>query len=225
MDTVLWTAVAAGAGLLLGPILTTWAERVAPSNLETAVGWWRGGGASARVITVVSISTGALLAMVTVWHGGTAALAAWWWLVVTGVVLATIDIRHRRLPRRETAAMAIGGVLALGGAAAVEGRWDQFAWAILSGLVVLAVAAAVQLTFPGHTGGGDTSLYGALALYLGWFGLPGLLRGLLLATFLTALLAVIVWTRRRTGSATFPAGPTLIVGAIIVIIYSNGHPG
>lgn len=224
MEKSSWIAPSTAAmGLLAGPILTSWSERLARVNDRSAAGP-RGGRVSAWGTGLVSVSTAILLALVAARHAESLALAAWVWLVLTGVVLAVIDIRHRRLPHRMTAAMAVGGFLLLGATAALEGRWDQFATALLAGAAVLAVATAVQLLFPGHTGGGDTMLYGALALYLGWFGLGDLVLGLLLATTLTALLALAVWIRQRSMSATLPAGPTLIAGTVLAIAYGNGFP-
>lgn len=218
MCTTIWAIASAGIGLLLGPALATWAYRASRSTRSRSPAWWRGGGAPGRVVATVSAVTSLLFALLALRYAGSATWPAWCWLVVTGVVLATIDIRLRRLPYRATAAMAIGGGLALAAAAAVEGGWSQFVSAVLSAAVVLTIAAAVQLLWPGHTGGGDTMLYAALALYLGWFGVSGLLRGLLLATGLTALVALVVWAARRQSSATFPAGPSLIAGALLAVM-------
>lgn len=217
MNAALWAVPAACTGVLLGPVLSAWAERASQSTDPGTMPRWRGGRASTR-ITAVSVVTGLVFGLVALRYAGSATWPAWSWLAATGVVLATVDIQHRRLPYRETAAMAAGGAVALAGAAAVEGRWTSFLTAILSGAMVLAIAAAVQLLWPRHTGGGDTLLYGALALYLGWFGIPGLLRGMLLATGLTALVALVVWGLRRQRTATFPAGPTLIAGTLIEVL-------
>ncbi|MFB9729834.1 prepilin peptidase [Haloechinothrix salitolerans] len=166
----------------------------------------------------MSMVTGVLLGLVALRYAGTATWLAWSWLVATGVVLAVIDIQHRRLPYRETVAMALGGAVSLAGAAMIENRWTSFLAAILSAALVLAIAAAVQLLWPGHTGGGDTLLYGTLALYLGWFGVSGLARGMLLATGFTSLVAITVWCLRRRRSTTIPAGPTLIAGTVLEVL-------
>ncbi|MBA0127266.1 prepilin peptidase [Haloechinothrix sp. YIM 98757] len=160
----------------------------------------------------------AVLAVVAHQYVGSASVLAWFWLSCTGIVLGLVDVRCRRLPHAGTVAMAVGGVACLAGAAVIESAWPRLMVAMLSGVGVYLVAAAVQLLAPGHTGGGDTALYGALALYVGWFGWSGLALGLLLAVGLTGVVGVFVGIARRTAAATFPAGPSLITGAITAIV-------
>lgn len=218
MNPPLWAVPAACIGVLLGPMLSAWAEQASQSTRPGTMPQRRGGIVPTRMVAAVSAVTGLLFGLVALRYAGSATWPAWSWLAATGVVLATVDIQHRRLPYRETAAMTVGGAVALAGAAAVESRWTSFLTAILSAAAVLAITSAVQLLWPQHTGGGDTLLYGALALYLGWFGIPGLLRGMLFATGLTALVALVVWGRRRQRTATFPAGPTLLAGTLIEVL-------
>jgi leader peptidase (prepilin peptidase)/N-methyltransferase len=207
--------VAAVLGALLGPLAAGAAYRC--TDPETGPGWWRGAGVPAGQLAATAAGCGLLAGAVAARAGSIAVVLAWCWLVLTGVALSITDLRRRRLPHPLTAALAVGGVLLLAAAAATEARWSQWSTAALAGLVVFATAAVVQLLFPVHTGGGDTALYGALAVYLGWFGWSGLLRGLFIATALTALVALAVWAvRGRT--ASFPAGPSLIAGTVIAVL-------
>lgn len=209
--------LAAALGLALGPALAAWAERAIAHAPVFAAGWWRGGEAPITLIVVMTLAAAVLFAAFA-FRFTDATVLAWCWMAATGLVLAVVDLRARRLPHRVTAAMALGGFVSLGIAAAIGDRWGDLLSAVGSGMVVWLIAVLVQVTAPTHVGGGDTALYAALALNLGWFGLTGLLRGLVLATVLTALVAVIVWIRHRSMTATFPAGPPLIAGALAGIV-------
>lgn len=208
---------AAAAGLTLGPALAAWAERAIIRAPVFSPGWWRGGGAPITLVIAVMVSAGLLFAAFAA-RFTDATLPAWCWLVGTGLVHVVVDLRARRLPHEVTAAMALGGLVSLAVAAAISDRWGDLVVAVASGVVVLLIAVLVQVLAPAHVGGGDTALYAALALHLGWFGLTGLLRGLVLATVLTALVAIVVGIRRRSMTATVPAGPPLIAGVLASIL-------
>lgn len=213
--SVLVVAAAMGIGVAVGPVLAGVAQRSVASG-SAAPGWWRGKTPVPWLVTVTAVS-GAMFASLALRYAGSATLPAWCWLAATGIVLAVVDLRVRRLPHRLTAAMAGGGLGLLAIAAAVEGQWQRMASACGAGIVVFTVAAVVQLLVPRHTGGGDTALYGALAVFLGWFGWSGLLRGLFFAAGLTAAVAIGVWAVRGR-HATFPAGPSLIAGTLIAVL-------
>lgn len=213
--TIAAIGAATMVGVALGPIVAgagyRSTEPVAPP------GWWRGAGVPPVQFVAAAGICGLLFGVVTARAASIPLQVAWCWLVATGVALSIADLRWRRLPHLLTAALAIGGLTLLAVAAVVEDRWSQIVSAAVAGLVVLAAAVAVQFLFPAHTGGGDTALYGALAVYLGWFGWAGLLRGLLIATVLTALVAAAVWVARGR-SASIPAGPPLIAGTVIAVL-------
>ncbi|WP_245787796.1 hypothetical protein [Amycolatopsis saalfeldensis] len=117
-------------------------------------------------------------------------------------------------------ALAAGGFGAFLAGAIVDGGWRQLAFACSASIAVLLIAGLVQLGVPAHTGGGDTALYGAIAMYLGWFGWEGLLRGLLVASGLTAAVALVVVMRSGHTNVRFPAGPSLLAGAAISILFA-----
>lgn len=213
--TIVAVAAAAVIGVALGPFVAGTAYRC--TEPDPPAGWWRGVAVPAGQLAATAAICGSLFGAVAARHESFAVLTAWCWLVATGAALSIADMSRRRLPHPLTTALAGGGLLLLGIAAVVEDHWPQLGWAALAGLSVLGAAAAVQMLFPAHTGGGDTALYGALAVYLGWFGWVGLLRGLFIATTLTALVAVAVWVARGR-SASFPAGPPLIAGTVIAVL-------
>ncbi|WP_376768843.1 prepilin peptidase [Amycolatopsis acididurans] len=142
-------------------------------------------------------------------------MVAWCWACATSCVLTITDVRSRRLPFPIVAVMAAGGLGCLTMAAAAENRWTHVGFACVAAVGVFAAAAAVQVVAPEYTGGGDTALYGAVALYLGWFGWHGLVTGLLLATGLTAVVAILIAVVTRRARARFPAGPSVLAGALL----------
>jgi leader peptidase (prepilin peptidase)/N-methyltransferase len=206
-------AVGAG-GLLAGPVLVEVAERMT-STSQANPGWVR-----ATTAAAVSMVT-ALLCVVGWFRFGTnPVLLAWCWACALGCTLAITDLRCRRLPFPLVAAFVGGGMMALLAAAALDGRWAQLGFACAAAVAVFALALLLQVRAPDHTGGGDTAVYGAVALYLGWFGWEGLLRGLLMASGLTAMVALVVAARSRRTNARFPAGPSLLVGALVSMLFA-----
>ena len=199
------------AALLAGPILVGVAERMIGSPL--AGSWVR-----AAMVAAVSVVTAASWVVGWVRFGTTPVLLAWCWACALGCSLVITDVRCRRLPFPLVAAFAGGGMVALLAAAAVDGRWARFGFACAAGVVVCALAGLVQAATPDHTGGGDTALYGAVALFVGWFGWEGLLRGLLWASGLTAVVALVVAICSRRLDARFPAGPSLLAGALLSMV-------
>lgn len=201
-------------GLLAGPAVLRIAERAVGSPLTVP------GLARAVMFAVVSTVTAALCWAGWFRFGTTPVWLAWCWACALGCGLVLADLRCRRLPFPLVAAFAGGGMVALLGAAVIEERWSQLGFACGAAVVVFALAALVQAWAPNHTGGGDTALYGALALYLGWFGLEGLLRGLLMASALTAVVALVVAVCSRRMNSQFPAGPSLLAGALVSMLFA-----
>lgn len=169
-----------------------------------------------RRAPAASVATAAAFVLIH-WRWGYASEAlAWTWLAAVGVALSIVDLRCRRLPFRLTAALVAGGALALFASSA---SWTPLLRAGTAALLVLALAGLVQLAAPSHTGGGDTALYGALALFLGYLGWNVLAYGLLFATIVTALVAVVVWARRGSGTS-IPAGPSLIACTVLTVAFA-----
>lgn len=149
------------------------------------------------------------------------ATAAWCWLAVFGLVLAAIDMEHRRLPHPLTALLGLGGVALLALASARLGAFGGLWRALAAAAVVGLVTVAVHVLWPAGFGGGDAVLLPVLALFLGFLGWEHVVRGLTLSFLLTGAVAVglLATGRARWGhSAGFPAGPPLLAGALLVVI-------
>ncbi|HWD05821.1 MAG TPA: prepilin peptidase [Amycolatopsis sp.] len=150
--------------------------------------------------------------------GATPIWVAWCWACALACGLTLTDLRCRRLPFPMVAALAGGGAAILLFDAIVHRSWSRLGFACASMVAVLGFSLLVQVCAPEHTGGGDTALYAALGLYLGWFGWDGLVRGLLIASGFTALVAIAVAVSSKSMNSRFPAGPPLLIGSLVSIL-------
>ncbi|KAA9159480.1 methyltransferase [Amycolatopsis acidicola] len=174
----------------------------------------------ARFAAAISISTITVLLSWLGWRsfGMTPTWLAWCWAAALSCGLVLTDIRCQRLPFPLVTALAAGLIAPMLGAALIDGDWSRFRFACVAGATVFTIAVLVQLCAPTHTGGGDTALYGAIALFLGWFGWAGLMRGLLMASILTGVVALLIGVSSRSMNSRFPAGPSLLAGALLSIL-------
>ncbi|WP_410655205.1 methyltransferase [Amycolatopsis sp. lyj-112] len=207
---ILEYAVGAGS-FAAGPALLAAAERSTSTVLVT--------GARTRfaVAATMSAATAALSWFGWLRLGTTPSWLVWCWVCALGCGLTLTDLRSRRLPFPMVAALAGGCATTFFGVALIDGAWARFGFACATAVVTFGLASLVQICAPDHTGGGDAALYGALALFLGWFGWNGLLRGLLIASGLTALIALVVAVSSRSVNSTFAAGPSLLGGALVSV--------
>ncbi|MGC7093953.1 methyltransferase [Amycolatopsis lurida] len=210
MPIALWAMVA--GSLAAGPVMLVAAERATGTVLVAP------GSTRRAVAAVMSVSTTALCCAGWLKFGTTLDWVAWCWACALACGLVLTDLTCRRLPFRLVVTLAGGVGLVLLGATLACGGWNRFGVACTAAVHVGVPVVLVQMWVPEHTGGGDTALYAALALYLGWFGWDGLLRGLLIATGLTALVALAVAVWSRSMNSQFAAGPSLLAGALASIL-------
>lgn len=218
MSSAVWTAAACGAvGIAVGGVL--------PRIGFAFAGRWSGCGPycvaadprSRKRILLSAVATASIMAWFGFQHPGPT-LPAWCWMAITGVCLALVDIESHRLPRALVSAMGVGGLLVLGAAAVVEPRPQALITAVVAAGVVALIVVGVALAAPGHLGGGDITLYPVLALYLGWWGWPTVVVGMVAGAVLTAGWAIVLLIARGAGPRTrFPAGPMLILGAFVAV--------
>ncbi|MFI7123760.1 methyltransferase [Amycolatopsis sp. NPDC049868] len=205
--------VAAGVGsFVAGPAMLAAAKCTTGTALMT--------GLRTQVAAAATMSAATVMASWIGWLrlGATPSWLVWCWASALGVGLAFTDLRCRRLPFPMVATLAGGCAVLSFGIAVMDGAWSRFGFACAAAVVAYGLASLVQLCAPDHTGGGDTALYGALAMFLGWFGWDCLLRGLLFASGLTAVAALVVAVSSRSVNSTFAAGPSLLGGALVSVV-------
>ena len=142
-------------------------------------------------------------------------------LAAGGVALGTVDVLEQRLPSRLllTVASAVGSLLLV--SAAVHGKMSSLLQALAGMAVVAVVYLAIALISGGELGAGDVKLGGLLGLALGWLGWPELFAGTVLGWFVaTCSWLVLRTTGRLTRDATLPVGPSLLLGAFLVVCLS-----
>ncbi|WFE63079.1 prepilin peptidase [Micromonospora sp. WMMD714] len=195
------------------PVSTPPVPAESPSGLPVAVGSLRV--APIGVAAVGTVVFGGLAAV----RGAEPALPAFLLVAAVGLVLAVVDVTSLRLPDPLVGAAALGGGVALTGAAVAAGAPGRLllalVGAVLSGLlyVVLALLPRSRLGF------GDVKLAAALGLPLGWLGWSTLWLGLLLPHLLNGVLVLaLLATGRVRRDTALPFGPALLTGAWLAVL-------
>jgi leader peptidase (prepilin peptidase)/N-methyltransferase len=139
-------------------------------------------------------------------------------LVLVLVPAALIDLEHRIIPNRLTAAGALLA-LALGTALDPAGEPGRLIAGAAAGGFLLAAA----LARPGGMGMGDVKLAGVMGLFLGAAIAPALLVAMLSGVFGGVL---IVARRgeakaRSAGKTAVPFGPFLALGGIVAVLVGD----
>ena len=135
-------------------------------------------------------------------------------LAIGLLISAYTDIRHRLILNAVTAPIALAAPL----------YWYAIGDFSLAGIGIhLAIAAAVFVFFAllfrfGAMGGGDVKLFSALAL---WFNLVWVMRLVLVASLLGALVTIIFWLihkrRGATGPVKVPYGVAIALAGLWVV--------
>lgn len=160
---------------------------------------------------LVEAGTALLCAAAVIANSGAAAIALSVALVLLLVPAALIDLEHRVIPNKLTAAGALLA-LALGTALDPAGEPGRLIAGVAAGGFLLIAA----LAYPGGMGMGDVKLAGVLGLFLGAAVAPALLIALLSGVLLGAVLIA------RNGASVarktaVPFGPFLALGGIAAV--------
>jgi leader peptidase (prepilin peptidase)/N-methyltransferase len=170
-------------------------------------------------------------------NGGTAALmvlAAWRLgldpilpavlaFIFGGVLLSVIDWKYHLLPRKWVYYTLAGVSAGLVFAAAVSWNWSALGTAALGAMILANVFVLVYFLgtkFLGMKmiGFGDVRLALILGALLGWYGLPYLIAGMVVALFVAFPFAVVKLAQTRKFTVNMAFGPPLILGTLIVIL-------
>jgi leader peptidase (prepilin peptidase)/N-methyltransferase len=139
-----------------------------------------------------------------------------------GVLLAVIDWKVYRLPKRIVYYTLAGVAAGLAFASLVEWDWKRLATATIGG--VLFANALMLLRILSKNSGmtligfGDVRLAIVLGLLLGWSGLNYVVYGAIAGHLLAVLVAVGMSIHRRRLLLHFPFGPSLIAGTLAVVL-------
>ena len=143
-----------------------------------------------------------------------------------GALLAVIDWKVQRLPRRivfSTLAAVAGGLFF---AAVVSQDWQALGTAVIGALLFssaffLIWVATTRLTGMVMLGFGDVRLAAVLGLMLGWYGLPFVLYGALVGHLFALAIAVAMSLRDRRIHVRYSFGPPLIAGTLAVVLIAG----
>ena len=137
------------------------------------------------------------------------------------LVLAAIDQDVHRLPDRLQKPFYPLLAVALLLPAVVEQDWASYGRALAGAAIGLVVYYALVLAGQGGLGLGDAKLAGILGTLCAWFGWRALAFGLVAGFFVGAAFGLVLVLRGRATRKDFiPLGPSLIVGALGVLVLS-----
>ncbi len=160
---------------------------------------------------LVEALTAALCVGAVLSHESAAGIALSVTLVLLVVPAALIDLEHRIIPNRLTAAGAILA-LALGTALDPAGEPERLLAAAAAGGFLLLAAIA----YPGGMGIGDVKLAGVMGLFLG----RSVAAAIVVALLSGVLVGMVIIARKgaRAGRKTaVPFGPFLALGALVAV--------
>jgi leader peptidase (prepilin peptidase)/N-methyltransferase len=140
-----------------------------------------------------------------------------------GVLLAVIDWKVHRLPKRLVYYTLAGVAGGLAFASLVEWDWRRLATAALGALLLVSASVLLWTFTRQHMGApligfGDVRLAAVLGLLLGWQGLPYVIYGAIAGHLLALLLAIGMSIQRRKLILHYPFGPSLIAGTLAVVL-------
>ena len=189
-------------GGLAGVLLAT---RFTPGHGISVVPW-----AAATTAATVGVAIGVQDARVLVM----------WWMVLTGAVLAMVDLATHLLPNRIVYPAGAVALCLVALVSALRGEPSELLGGVggaLLGLVPLYVAWLMAP--PEAIGFGDVRLATLLGLQLGVLAatviLIALVVGMVAAILVTTALTL---ARRRGWREPFPLGPYLVLGAVVVAV-------
>jgi leader peptidase (prepilin peptidase) / N-methyltransferase len=171
---------------------------------------------------VLGAATAAVYFLVALARGLQPDLPAFLVLGALGVALGYVDMRRHRLPDALTFPAFAAGALLLAGAAAAEVEWGAYARAWLGAVVLAGFYLLLVIIRPADMGLGDVKLAAVLGLYLGWLGWAVLVVGAFLGFLFGGLLGLaLVALRRATMRTSVPAGPTMLLGALVAVVWTG----
>ncbi|MGW6419247.1 prepilin peptidase [Streptomyces sp. NPDC055055] len=146
-------------------------------------------------------------------------LAVWLLVAPVAVLLASVDVRVRRLPDELTLSLAVVVPLLLAGAELLP--YDAGSWphALLGALTLGGAYQVLHLISPSGLGRGDVKLALPLGAALGWYGWGVLFSGAFAGFLFGAVYGLGLMVVRRAGRSTaIPFGPFMLAGALVGLL-------
>ncbi len=215
--TVVVVGAAGLLGLLVGGLVNRAAGRFPWPASARARDLVRPGAAAVRP-PWLEAATGTLFALVGLRFGVSWELPAFLVLAGSGVLLAVVDLRHRRLPNRVVLPAIVAGAGLLLVAAAGEWAWLALLRATVGAGLLFAGYLVLALISPRGLGMGDVKLAALLGLHLGWLGWAAVVVGAVAGFLVQAVLALSLLAGGRIGlRGELPFGPAMLAGAGLAI--------
>lgn len=187
-------------------------------------GWLGGPGRSACATTPAPyaaplLTALACAALAAATGGPRPELPVWLLAAPFGALLASVDVRVRRLPDPLTLPLAAALPLLLALAALLPHAAGSWPHALLGALTLGGGYLVLHLLHPGGMGFGDVKLAVPLGAALGWYGWGVLFAGAFAGFLLGAVYGLgLVLTRRAGRDAAIPFGPFMIAGALLGLL-------
>jgi leader peptidase (prepilin peptidase)/N-methyltransferase len=206
-------AVVAVAGLVVGLGLGVVVERVPEPEPFPRAG---------RI--ALALITALLFGLAAARFGATADLAIYLFVFASVVAVSAIDLRVHRLPDIIVLPTLVVAATAMALVSLGDGDWGPMVRALVGAVLYFGLLFVPHLVNPRGMGFGDVKLGAVLGLSVGWLapsgtGLISLVFG---AAVLGMVLGVLLGLLFRAGwRGTFPLGPALVLGAVVVILTSE----
>jgi leader peptidase (prepilin peptidase)/N-methyltransferase len=172
----------------------------------------------------LAATTAFLFGVATARFGATADLAIYLFLFASLATVSAIDLRVRRLPNVIVFPMLLVTPLAMAIVSLTRGDWAPMGRALVGAALYFGLLLIPHLISPRGMGFGDVKLGAVLGLALGWLAPTG--TAVITLVFASAVLGMVLGVLlglvfRAGWRGTFPLGPALALGAVIVIVASE----
>jgi leader peptidase (prepilin peptidase)/N-methyltransferase len=173
---------------------------------------------------VLAGATVVLFGLAAARFGATAELVIYLFLFAALATVSAIDLRFRRLPNAIVFPSLLVTAGAMAAVSALRGEWAQLGRAAAGAALYFVLLLIPHLVSPRGMGFGDVKLGAVLGLGLGWLApsATAVITLVFAGAVLGMVLGVVVGLLYRAGwRGTFPLGPALALGAVIVMLASE----
>jgi leader peptidase (prepilin peptidase)/N-methyltransferase len=169
---------------------------------------------------LVEVVTGLAFAATASYVGWSVLLPFALWFVAASIAMILIDVEHHRLPNSLTlstyAVVLVGQTLT----AVVQQQFQDLVRAVVGGLILALVYAALATAFPRGMGWGDVKLALVLGTVMAWVGWGALVVGGFGAFLIGAVWGIGAMAAGRAGrKSALPFGPFMVVAAVVATVW------